>query len=170
MSQSVRASVQAGDLSVRRGAEITNQMRNEIMEMQRLRDFDLGRALARNMKAKGLTLDQAILKAIKKLKLDDVPFEQLSGENQRRVLMEVIDSSGRSRPSVTKPIPRLRWATRGLWVATLAVAAYNIGTSETPWWQSGREAANIAGGVVGGFAGGAAMGAAGGALERSRID
>jgi hypothetical protein len=63
---------------------------------------------------------------------------------------------------VTQTIPRLRWAARGLWVATAAIAIYNIGTAEDPWWQAGREGANVGGGLLGSIAGGAAMGAAGG--------
>jgi hypothetical protein len=162
MSQSIRAAVEAGELSPARGAELANQQRNQILEMARLRDYDLGRSLARQLKAKGITLEQSIAKAMKKLGLEGMPFERLSGEQQRQVYLEIVEAAGRSRPAVTARIPRLRWAGRGLWLATLAIAAYNIGTAENPWWQTGREGANIAGGFGGGFVGGAAMGAAGG--------
>ncbi len=162
MSQEIRDAVASGNLSARKGAEMAHQMRNQIMEMQRLRDFDLGRSLAQRMKAKGITLEQVIDRAMRKLGLEGKPFNQLSGAEQRRVLNEVIDGAGRSRPAVTGKIPKLRWASRGLWLATLLIAGYNIGTSENPWWQTGRESAGIAGGVGGGFVGGAAMGAAGG--------
>jgi len=130
--------------------------------MQRARDLDLGRALAQRMKSRGVTLEESIARAMKALRLEGQPFKELPGPQQRQVLIEVIESSGRSRPAVTQAIPRFQWAARGLWLATFAIAAYNIGTAENPWWQSGREAANIAGGFAGGFAGGAAMGAAGG--------
>lgn len=162
MSRSIRAAVDAGELSPARGAELAHQMRNEIMEMQRLRDHDLGRSLARNLKSKGVTLDDTIARAMKRLGLEGRAFQELTGAQQRAVFEEVIESAGRSRPSVTQRIPRLRWAARGLWLASFAIAGYNIGTAENPWWQTGREAAGIAGGVGGGFAGGAAMGAAGG--------
>jgi len=162
MSQSIRAAVEAGQLSADRGAEIANQMRNEILSMQRVRDFDLGRALAQQMKNKGITLEEVIASVMRNLGFEGRPFNQLTGVQQRQVYMEVIESAGRSRPRVTQAIPRMRWAARGLWVATLAIAAYNIGTAENPWWQTRREVANIAGGLGGGFAGGAAMGAAGG--------
>ncbi|HYP25395.1 MAG TPA: hypothetical protein VE262_01640 [Blastocatellia bacterium] len=161
MSKSIRAAVESGELSAANGAKIANQMRNEIMEMGRLRDYDLGRSLAQKLKTKGLTLEEVITKTMAKLKLEG-PFNKLTGDQQRQVLMEVIASSGRNRAGVSKGIPRMRWAARGLWLATFAIAAYNIGTAENPWWQTGREAANIAGGFGGGFAGGAAMGAAGG--------
>ena len=126
MSKSIRLAVNTGELSASRGAEIANQIRNQIMDMQRARDFDLGRSLAKRMKSKGISLEESIARAMKKLKLEGKPFNQLSGQQQRQVLMEV------------------------------------IGTAENPWWQTGRETANIAGGLGGGFAGGAAMGAAGG--------
>jgi hypothetical protein len=52
--------VQAGEISAQKAAVVANQMRNQIMEMQRLRDFDLGRSLARVRKAQGLALERAI--------------------------------------------------------------------------------------------------------------
>ena len=158
MSNSIRSAVDAGELSARAGAEIANQMRNQILEMQRLRDFDLGRSLAQSMKQKGLSLEEVITKVMKDLNLEGRQFNQLSGSQQRQVYMEVINSAGRSRPSVTRPIPYLRWTGRTLWFATFVIAAYNIGTAENPWWQTGRESSNIAGGIGGAAAAGALAG------------
>ncbi len=158
MSDSIRAAVNSGDLAVEKGASIANEMRNEIMAMQRSRDFDLGRSLAQKWKSQGLTLEEAIGAAMNKLGAAGRPFKSLSGEQQAAVFREVIDAAGRSRPSVTRAIPRLRGAARGLWIASLAIAAYNIGTAEDPWWQAGREGANLGGGLVGGFIGGAVIG------------
>ena len=158
MSRSIRTSVEAGELSANAGAEMAHQMRNQILNMQRSRDMDLGRALAQSMKKRGLSLEDVIAKAMKKLKLEGRQFNQLSDLQQRKVYLEVIDSAGRNRPSVTQKIPRLRWAGRTLWFATFAIAAYNIGTAENPWWQTGRESANIAGGFSGGVATGALVG------------
>lgn len=132
------------------------------MDMQRARDFDMGRSLAQRMKSQGLSIEESIRRAMMRLNLEGRLFNQLSEQQQRQVFMEIIDSAGRSRPAVTQGMTRLRWASRGLWLATLAIAAYNIGTAENPWWQTGRESANLAGGLGGGFVGGAAMGAAGG--------
>lgn len=162
-SQSIRTAVANGELSEARGAQLAHEMRNQIMEMSRRRDMDLGRSLARDLKGRGLSFEEAIERATRKLGFQGRPFQSLSGTEQRRVYLEVIESAGRSRPSVTGAVPRLRVAARGLWIASLLVAGYNIGTSENPWWQTGREASSIAGGFGGGFAGGAAMGAVGGA-------
>lgn len=64
MSQSIQTAVDTGELSVSRGAELANQLRNEIMGMQRVRDFDLGRSLAQRMKTKGLILDDVIASSV----------------------------------------------------------------------------------------------------------
>lgn len=162
MSVSLRAAVDAGELSAGRAAELANEMRNQILEMQRLRDFDYGRALAQKKKAQGISMEEAIRRAMKKLGLEGKPFNTLSDIEQREVYLQVLRSAGKSDAVTTAKIPKLRNASRVLWLATLLIAAYNIGTAENPWWQTGREAANIAGGVGGGFAGGAAMGAAAG--------
>jgi hypothetical protein len=154
MSQSVRAAVQSGDLSPEKGAQLANELRNQIMDMQRRRDFDLGRSLAASKKAQGLAFESAIQRALPKTVPEGKPFAALTGEQQRQVLLEVIDVSGRSRSAVTAGIPRVRWAARGLWLATLLVAGYSIGTAENPWWQTGREGANIGGGLAGGADGG----------------
>ena len=45
MSQSILLAVETGELSAFRGAEIANQMHNNIMEIQRARDFDMGHSL-----------------------------------------------------------------------------------------------------------------------------
>ncbi len=162
MSLNIRTAVDSSELSAKRGSEIACEMRNQILELQRQKDFDLGRSFAKKLKTKGLSFDDIINKTMSKLKLNGKPFNQLSNKQQHQVYMAIIDSSGRSRASVTKAIPKLRWGARGLWMATFAIAIYNIGTAEDPWWQGGRESANIAGGTAGGFAAGAALGAAGG--------
>jgi hypothetical protein len=162
MSREIRAAVQRGELSPRRGAELANEMRNQILEMARARDFDLGKSLARQLKQKGLTLEEVIPSAMKDLKLAGRDFRTLTDAEQSAVYVRVIEKAGSSRPSVNAQVGRLRWAGRGLFIASLAIAAYNIGTAEDPWWQTGREGSNLAGGLAGGFAGGAAMGAAGG--------
>lgn len=64
MSRSIRSAVETGELSASRGAEIANQMRNQIMDMQRARDFDLGRSLARRMKSRGISLEKSIARAM----------------------------------------------------------------------------------------------------------
>lgn len=158
MSLAIRKAVDQGSITAGRGAELANGLRNEIMAMSRERDMDLGRALAQKWKTHGLSLDDSIAAAMRKLGLGGRQFQQLTGAEQEAVFRQVIESAGSSRPKVTQAIPKLRWAGRACWLATFAIAGYNIGTSENPWWQSGRESSNIGGGLGGSIAAGAVAG------------
>lgn len=162
MSKTIRGAVKSKEVTSKRGAEIACELRNQILYMLRQRDHDLGKSIATHMKKKGVTLDRAIYNAMDNLKMPQKPLNQLSSNQQHKIYIEVIESSGRSKAKVTGSIPQMRKCARGLWLATFLVAAYNIGTAEDPAWQGGRESANIVGGTAGGFAAGAAMGAAGG--------
>lgn len=167
MSQAIWRAYRAGEISASIGAATAHQMRNQILDMARAHDMDLGRAYARRLKSTGLELDQVIQYIMNEKpgfreRFAGRAFSSLSPAEQVQIYEEVIQSAGRSRTSVTQAIPRLRWAARGLWVATAAIAIYNVGTSQTPWWQAGREGANLGGGLLGSIGGGAAMGAAGG--------
>ena len=96
---------------------------------------------------KVVSMETAIERAMTKLGLKGRAFQTLSDAEQRQVYLQIIESAGKSDAVTTAKIPRLRNAGRVLWLATLLIAAYNIGTSENPWWQTGREAANVAGGA-----------------------
>jgi hypothetical protein len=167
MSDALWASYKAGEISAANAAKLANETRNTILDMARSNDLDFGRAYARSLKTSGLELDKVIFYIMNektgfKERYAGKLFKDLSSAQQTEIFEEVIQSAGRNRGSVTRGLPRLRWAARGLWVATAAIAIYNVGTSQTPWWQSGREASNISGGLLGSMAGGAAMGAAAG--------
>lgn len=131
MCQSLRVAVEAGEISAQKGAEVANQMRIQIMETQRLRDFELGRLLARARKPQELALEQAIAKAMKHFDWEGKTFKSLTGAQQRDVYLRVIERSGHSQPAVTNGIPRMRLASRGLWLAIFAIAAYNVGTAKS---------------------------------------
>jgi hypothetical protein len=167
MSDAMWAAYQGGKLTAAKAAELANQQRNVILEMARANDLDFGRAYAQSLKKTGMELDKVITyvmneKAGFKERFAGKAFSTLTDSQKTEIYEEVIKSAGRNRTAVTQTIPRLRWAARGLWVATAAIAIYNIGTAEDPWWQAGREGANVGGGLLGSIAGGAAMGAAGG--------
>ncbi len=167
MSDALWAAYRSGELSAANAAKAANEARNSIMDMARSHDFDFGRAYAQRLKSSGLELDKVIQYVMNqkqgfKERFAGRLFSELNNAEQTEIFEEVIHSAGRNRGTITRALPRLRWAARGLWVATAAVAIYNVGTSQTPWWQSGREAANISGGLLGSMAGGASMGAAAG--------
>lgn len=56
-SREVLNEYRAGRLSAKQAAEAAHQMRNEILEMARVRSSDLGRAKAADLKASGLDFD-----------------------------------------------------------------------------------------------------------------
>ncbi|MCA9710648.1 MAG: hypothetical protein KDK70_32700, partial [Myxococcales bacterium] len=147
---------QSGSISAREAAEAANQMRNEIMEMARVRSSDLGRAKAQSLKAKGLDLDQLTTKyAQKKFGKD---FASLTRGQQDEVLLEIVESAGRANPKVSARAGRMGALGRGLWVLTAVIAIYNISTAEHKVHAAGREAAGLGGGFAGGAAGGALAG------------
>ena len=131
-------------------------MRNEIMDAARLKTSRLGLAKAKQLKTKGLVLDDLIKKySTRKF---SKPFEQLTKGQQDEVLMAIVESAGRANPKVHLRVKRIGAAARGLWVISFAVAAYNIGSAENKIDAVGKEGASVAGGIAGSMAAGAAAG------------
>ena len=156
MSQSLKEAVRSGAKSPSEAGKIANQMRNEIMEALRIKSSSLGKARAKAMKLKGMTMDEAIIKySNKRFKQ---PFDALTKGQQDEVMMDIVASAGRPNAKVNLKLSRLGAAARGLWVLSFVVAAYNIGTAEDKVDATGREAASLAGGMAGGAATGAAVG------------
>lgn len=156
MSQSLREAVSTGAKSPRQAAKIASEMRNEIMEAARQKTSSLGLAKAKNLKAKGLAFDDLVKKyANRKF---SKPFEQLTKGQQDEVLMDIVSSAGKANPKVNLRVKRLGAAARGLWVISIAVAVYNVGSAENKVDAAGREATSLAGGIAGGAATGAAAG------------
>jgi hypothetical protein len=156
MSQNLRKAHADGEMSAKAAAEAAHGMRNEILEMQRSKSADLGKALARQMKAKGLSFDAVLEKAAQSIYKR--PFAQLNNVEQTSAYMEVVASAGRARTSATRSAARAGAAGRALFVLSIGLAVYNIANAEDKAWQTGREAANIGGGFAGGVAAGALAG------------
>ena len=156
MSRSLKDAVNSGAKSPRQAAEIASQMRNEIMDAARQKTSSLGRARARNLKAKGMAFDDLVQKyANRKF---SKPFDQLTKGQQDDVMMDIVGSAGRANPKVNLHVKRLGAAARGLWVLSIAVAVYNVGSAENKADAAGREATSLLGGMAGGAATGAAAG------------
>jgi hypothetical protein len=155
-SRQLRQAYESGAMPAREAATAANQMRNEIMEMARVRSSDLGRAKAQALKAKGLAFEKLVEKyAQQKFKTD---FHSLGKPQQDAVLLEIVDSAGRANPKVSARARGLGAAGRALWVLTIAVAVYNVSTSNNKVDTAAREGVNLAGGFAGGAAGGAMAG------------
>ena len=137
-------------------ARRANPMRNSLLKIARLKSSDLGRAVAESLKTTGLTL----VKAQEKYALQRFgkAFSQLMDSQKSQVYMDIVEASGRARPSVTKAA--LRWGRvgKGLLVLSIGLVVYDIYTAEDKVKAAATGAASIGGGVLGGAAGGAAAG------------
>lgn len=131
-------------------------MRNEIMEWARTKTSDYGLASAKAQKRVGRTLDD-LLEQYSQSKFKK-PFSELDLAHRDTVFLEIVNSSGRPKATVSARVARLGHAGRTLWILSLGVAVYNIASAEDKGRATGREAASVGGGFAGGAAGGALAG------------
>ncbi len=157
MSQEILADVRAGRISASDAARLANESRNLIMEEIRRITSAIGRSGAQAAKASGLTLEQALAKAVDKL-YPGRAFAELSGQQKRRVFTEVVEAAGRSSSKFTSQIPKwLKWG-RSLGAVTVAISIYNIWAAENRLHEGIREGATLAGSALGGAAANAGAG------------
>ncbi|WP_082360436.1 hypothetical protein [Paracidovorax avenae] len=158
LSQEYRARVVSGALSPQEAATQVQSIRNEILEVQRLRSSDIGRAKAIQLKKVGLSLE-ALTEKYAKDKFGK-SFAQLATNERNLVYLEIIDSSGRPRPSVNAAARRYTTLGRGLVFVSLGAAVYNVAMADDKARAVAREGVVIGGGFAGGAAGGALAGLA----------
>jgi hypothetical protein len=158
LSQEYRVQVNSGALTAEEAASQVQGIRNQILETQRLRTSDIGKASAVKLKKVGLTLTELTDKYAKD-KFGKT-FVNLSPANQNKVYLEIIESSGRPRPSVNAAASKYSKLGRGLLVVTIGLAVYNISVAEDKVTATAREGVIIGGGFAGGAAGGAVAGLA----------
>lgn len=158
LSQEYRAAVATGKISAKDAATQVQLLRNEILEVQRLRSSDIGRAKAVGLKKSGLKLSDLAEKYAKDK--FGKPFVTLSDAQKNFVYLEIVESAGRPRTAVTASVGRFAVLARGLIVVTIGIAVYNISMAEDKSEAVAREGVVIGGGVIGGAAGGAVAGLA----------
>ncbi|BBA32788.1 uncharacterized protein sS8_0823 [Methylocaldum marinum] len=113
LAQEYRTRVTSGAISPEEAAKQVQVIRNQILEAQRLRTSDIGRAIAIKLKNTGLTLTELTEKyAQSKF---GTSFSNLSAAKQNKVYLEIIDSSGRARPSMNAAANRLSKLGEGFW-------------------------------------------------------
>jgi hypothetical protein len=156
-SQELLQDVRASRLSAAEAARIANQARNVIMQETRAITSAVGRAGAQSIKATGVTLDEAIDKAVKKL-FPGKSFAELAAAQKQSVFIEVVEASGRSSPKFTQQVPKWSRFGKGLAVVTVAISAYNIWQAENKLRQGVKEGATLLGGALGGAAANASAG------------
>ena len=156
LAHEYRAKVSSGAISEEEAVKQVQGIRNEILEAQRLRTSDVGKAIAVKLKKTGLTLSELTDKYAQSM--FGKSFSNLSAANQNKVYLEIIESSGRPRPSMNAAASKYSKLGRGLLIVTIGVAVYNIAVAEDKVTATAREGVIIGGGFVGGAAGGAAAG------------
>jgi hypothetical protein len=158
LAEEYRTRVSAGKISTAEAANQVQTIRNQILEAQRIRTSDLGKAIAVKLKKTGLTLTELTEKYAQS-KFGQ-SFTNLSAANQNKVYLEIIDGSDRPRPSMSLAASKYSKLGRGFLVVTVGIAIYNIAVAEDKSKASAREGVIIGGGFAGGAAGGALAGLA----------
>ena len=158
LAQEYRTKVQMGNLSAEDAAKQVQALRNEILEAHRLRSSDIGRAKAISLKKTGLTLEELANKYARQTY--NKPFSSLTAHQKNKVFLDIIESSGRPRPSMNLAAKRFSALGRGFLLVTMGVAVYNIVSAEDKAKATKREGMVLGGGFAGGAAGGAIAGLA----------
>lgn len=159
MSAEFVQSVGSGKMSPREAATLASQMRNEILDLSRLRNSPVGRAYAKKLKPSGRTM--ADLTEHYATKMFQQPFESLSERQQATIFKEMIHSAGRDRGAVSGIAKTLGMAGKRVLFVSLAVAAYEIYQAEDKTTETMHQGAIAAAGVAGGWGVGAAVVATG---------
>ena len=157
MSKEILRDVQAGRATPEEGAKFAQQLRNRIMEEARTKSSPVGRSGSEKLKTGGKALEALIDEKTAKL-FPNKRFADLTKAQRRHVFKAIIESSGKSRPSVTARIPRWRMVGRGLLFFTVAIATYNVWTAENKVHAGLKEGIVLGSGVAGGAIVGAATG------------
>jgi hypothetical protein len=158
LAQTIRREVGAGRLTFGEAAQEANKLRNALLEASRLNSSDLGRAIAQAAKGTGLTLPD--LEKYYAQKLLKKSFDTLSQAEKNRVWLEIVEASGRQRPSFNVKAVRLARVGRGFIVFSTALAVYNVATADDKGLQVVKEGATAGVGVLGAMGGGALAGLA----------
>lgn len=145
--------VKQGKVTPHEAAKTANAMRNQIMEMTRLRITDLGLSISKELKAQGRSLEY--MEDLKAKELFNKPMSALSASEKQTVWVKIVESAGKSNLRVNNMVKIFGQVGKGFLVASLAFAIYNVAT--TPEEDRPRQAAKE-GTIAGGGMAGAALG------------
>lgn len=159
MSAEFVRAVESGKMSPREAATLASQMRNEILDLSRLRNSPVGRAYAKKLKLSGRTM--ADLTEHYATEMFQQPFESLSERQQATIFKEMIQSAGRDRGAVSGIAKTLSVAGKRVLFVSLAVAAYEVYQAEDKTTEMMHQGAIATAGIAGGWGAGAAVVATG---------
>lgn len=148
--------VRSGQMSPRAAAAEVNLLRNQILELARLRSSPTGRAFAARLKPQGRAMADLVEKYGQRLFRK--PFEALSESQQAAVYCEIVAAAGRGDERVIAMARRLGRLGKRVLFISLAVAAFEVYAAEDKPREIGRQSVLAGAGVAGGWAvGGAAL-------------
>jgi hypothetical protein len=153
VSQEFRSAVGAGKLTPRAAAERVNQLRNQIMDLARLRSSATGRAYATRLKQSGKTLGELAEKYAQRL--CGKAFGALSESQQTAVYTEIISAGGKADPAVMTISQNLGRIGQRLFLISLAIAIFEIARAENKPREVARQGVLASAGIAGGWAIGA---------------
>lgn len=156
MSNEILDMVRNNRISAEEGAQQAHNARNLILEMSRGKDSELGRAWAESLKKTGKSFEEVLEKSAKKLFRGS--FSSLSQSEKNMVYLDTIKSAGRPQERVTNLVGKLGAFGKLFIAASIAIAYYDIATSNDKVSTAGKQGAGLAGGIGGGVLGGAAAG------------
>ena len=139
-------------------AEAAHYLRNQLLQTSRKHSSDLGRALAE--KAKNKAISFPVLQERKSQDLYSRTFSSLSQEERGRVYVEMVNSSGRNRRSVTKVAKILGPAGKLLVLLSLSITTYDILHAKNKSRALVYNGVSLGSGVAGSMASGSAAGLA----------
>ncbi|ELY2855748.1 hypothetical protein SMC92_002821 [Cronobacter dublinensis] len=159
MSNEFVRAVETGQMSPKEAAALASQMRNEILDLSRLRNSPVGKAYAKKLKPSGRTMTDLTEYYAKKL--FQKSFDSLPEPQQASVFKEIIKSAGRDRGAVSGIAKTLGVAGKRVLLVSLAVAAYEIYQAEDKFIETLHQGAIATAGIAGGWGAGAAVVATG---------
>lgn len=157
-ARDLREKAATNQITWKEAAHQAHEMRNTCMEVMRGRTSPIGRSFAREMKAKGLGLNDLLTKYTTTLYGDGAAFETLSNAQKERVYARIVERAGASKASVNRLMRMASRAGRGVIVLSVATSVYVVATSDDPARAAGQEVSVTAAGIGGGVIGGATAG------------
>jgi hypothetical protein len=154
-STELKKKVSLKQLSPQSAAQQATNMRNTIMEAQRIKTSALGLSISRFLKKEGKTLSE--LESKYSNKLFGKELASLTESQRNDVWKHIVKKSGEARVSASNGAKWMGRAGRGLFVLTITIAIYHIAVAE----DKVKAAVNEGVAVAGGMAGAASLGAAG---------
>jgi hypothetical protein len=154
----ITADVDSHRITAEAGAERAVRTRNALMDLQRSRSSEVGRAAAEALKKEGKTFEELVIHRANKL-FGKAP-EALSAAERTAVMRAVIEGAARDNAGVTMTLRVLGSAGRGLVALSVGLAVYEI--YRAPDWKEETLHQGVLAGA--GIGGGYLAGAIGGSL------